>query len=152
MVNVMVRKAKAGKAVDIGGELMRLTNNVISRMHMRERCSENEDEAGEVKNLIKEIAEITGKFNVSDYIWFCKNLDLQGIRKRPVDIRRRFDKMMERIIEEHRDMRSKMKDNSDGGHVEKDLLDILLDISEDESLDIKLSIENIKAFILVTCI
>ncbi|KAL8127575.1 cytochrome P450 93A3-like [Apium graveolens] len=148
MVNVMLKNAKVGKAVDIGAELMRLTNNVISRMLMRERCSENEDEAGEVKNLIKEVAEITGKFNVSDYIWFCKNLDLQGIRKRLVDIRGRFDKMMERIIEEHTDVRRKRKENSNGGHAEKDLLDILLDISEDESLEIKLSRENIKAFIL----
>ncbi|XP_074375462.1 cytochrome P450 93A3-like [Apium graveolens] len=152
MVNVMLKKAKDGKAVDIGGEIMRLSNNVISSMLMRERCSENDDEAGEVRNLIKEVAEIVaqiaGTFNVSDYIWFCKNLDLQGLRKRLVDTRGRFDKMMERIIEEHRDVRRNMKENRDGEHVEKDLLDILLDISEDESLEIKLSRENIKAFIL----
>ncbi|KAL8127576.1 hypothetical protein AgCh_014471 [Apium graveolens] len=75
-------------------------------------------------------------------------MDLQGIKKRLVDIHERFDKIMERIIEEHRELRSKRKENGNGGDVEKDLLDILLDISEDESLEIKLSRENIKAFIL----
>ncbi|KAL8127577.1 hypothetical protein AgCh_014472 [Apium graveolens] len=68
LVNVMLKMSKVGKAVDIGVEHMRHTNNVISRMLMRERCSENEDEAAEVKNLIKEVAEITGKFNLSDYL------------------------------------------------------------------------------------
>ncbi|KAL1822420.1 hypothetical protein ACET3Z_009198 [Daucus carota] len=148
LVKVMLEKSRNGKAVDIGDELMRLTNNIISRMIMRGRSSENEDEAARVKSLIKEVAEITGKFNVSDYIWFCKNLDLQGIKKRLVDIRKRFDKMMERIIEEHIDARLKRGENGNGGEVKKHLLDILLDISEDESLEIKLSRENIKAFIL----
>ena len=93
----------------MGGELIRVTNNTISRMIMSERCSENEDEAGEVRKLIQETAELTGKFNLSDFIWFCKNLDLQGFRKRLKDVRDRFDSMMERIISEHEDARRKMK-------------------------------------------
>ncbi|KAK1366231.1 3,9-dihydroxypterocarpan 6A-monooxygenase [Heracleum sosnowskyi] len=148
IVNVLFQKAKTGEAVDIGCELRRLTNNVISRMIMRVRCSEDEDEAGEVKRLNKDVSDALGKFNLSDHIWFCKNLDLQGMKKKLVKIRGRYDIMMERIIEEHRDARRRKIENGDDGDAEKDLLDILLDISEDESLEIRLSIENIKAFIL----
>ncbi|WOH06507.1 hypothetical protein DCAR_0625935 [Daucus carota subsp. sativus] len=148
MVNVMLTKAKAGVKVDIGAELMRLNSNVLSRMIMRERCSENEDEAGKVKTMIKEVSNVIGIFNLGDYIWFCKKWDLQGIKRKLVNVRGRYDLMMDRIIQEHRDVRRKRKAHGVGSCSEKDLLDILLDISEDETMEIKLSIENIKAFIL----
>ena len=150
MVNVMLTKAKAGVKVDIGAELMRLNSNVLSRMIMRERCSENEDEAGKVKTMIKEVSNVIGIFNLGDYIWFCKKWDLQGIKRKLVNVRGRYDLMMDRIIQEHRDVRRKRKAHGVGSCSEKDLLDILLDISEDETMEIKLSIENIKAFILVS--
>ncbi|PWA50803.1 hypothetical protein CTI12_AA451430 [Artemisia annua] len=137
------QKAKLGKAVDVKGELMKLTNNVISRMLMSERCSEDENETDDMRKLVPEISEITGKFNLADYIWFCKNLDLQGYKKRVKEIHRRFDQLIERIISEHEDERMKK-----GKDEVRDLLDILLNISEDETMEMKLTKENIKAFIL----
>ncbi|XP_057783571.1 cytochrome P450 93A3-like [Salvia miltiorrhiza] len=148
LIRFLARKAGDGKSVDVGRELIRMSNNVISRMIMSERCSEDEDEAGAVRKLIQETAELTGKFNLSDYIWFCKNLDLQGFGKRLKEVRDRFDEMMERIIGEHQNERRKSKDNTKGSEVVKDLLHILLDIAEDESSEVKLTRENIKAFIL----
>ncbi|KAA8517014.1 hypothetical protein F0562_017168 [Nyssa sinensis] len=147
-IESLLKKANAGEAVNVGGELARVTNNVISRMIMSERCSENENDAGEVRKLVQETTELTGKFNLSDSIWFCKNLDLQGFGKRLKDVRDRFDEMMERIIKEHQEARMRKKKIGDGGDAVKDVLDILLDISEDESSEIKLTKENIKAFIL----
>ncbi|PWA69170.1 hypothetical protein CTI12_AA300950 [Artemisia annua] len=118
------QKAKLEKAVDVKGELMKLTNNVISRMLMSERCSEDENETGDMRKLVP---EITGKFNLADYTWFCKNLDLQGYKKRVKEIHRRFDQLIERIISAHKDERMKK-----GKDEVRDLLDILLTISEDE--------------------
>lgn len=143
-VDRVMKSARSGKVIDVGGELIRLTNNVISRMVMSQRCSEKEDEAGEVRKLVQEIAELTGKFNLSDFIWFLKNVDLQGFGKRLKDVRERFDGMMERIIREHEEARSRFMNNNKV----KDLLDIMLDISEDEKSEMKLTRENIKAFIL----
>ncbi|XP_042048010.1 cytochrome P450 93A3-like [Salvia splendens] len=139
---------KDGKSVDIGKELIMMSNNVISRMIMSERCSEDEDEAGAVRKLVQETAELTGKFNLSDYIWFCRNLDLQGFGKRLKEVRDRFDEMMERIIEEHQTARRKSKENVEESEIVKDLLHILLDIAEEGSSEVKLTRENIKAFIL----
>lgn len=147
-VQFLLNKAEAGEAVDVGGQLMRLTNNVISRMTMSERCSENEHDADEVTKLVKAIAELTGKFNLSDFIWFCKNLDLQGLGKRIKEVHDRFDSMLERIVQEHEEARKKEKER-DGAYAVKDLLDIVLDISEDQSAEMRLTRENIKAFILV---
>ncbi|KAL8494117.1 hypothetical protein ACS0TY_025053 [Phlomoides rotata] len=142
LVDCLVRKA--GKSVDMRCELIKMTNNVISRMVMSQRCSGDEDEAGVVRKLIQETVDLTGKFNLSDYVWFCKNLDLQGFGKRLKEVRERFDEMMEKIIDEHQNERRKSKE----GEVVKDLLDILLDKAEDVSSEIKLTRENIKAFIL----
>ncbi|KAK4380436.1 hypothetical protein RND71_002298 [Anisodus tanguticus] len=125
-IELLLQKAKIGEALDIEAELLRVSNNVISRMIMSERCSEDNHEAGSIRKLVQEIAELTGKFNL-------------------------FDKMMERIINEHEEARRKRNYQSkDGGEnvVIKDLLDILLDISEDECSEMKLTRENIKAFIL----
>ncbi|MCD7463374.1 hypothetical protein HAX54_050434 [Datura stramonium] len=152
-IELLQRKAESRESLDIEAELLRVSNNIISRMIMNERCSEDNREAGNIRKFVQEIAELTGKFNLSDYIWFCKNLDLQGFGKRTKDVHRRFDKMMERIINEHEEARRKRssQSNKDGGEndqVIKDLLDILLDISEDECSEMRLTRENIKAFIL----
>lgn len=144
----LLKKANAKESTDVGRQLIRVTNNVISRMTMRQRCSDNEDEADEVRKLVQETAELTGKFNLSDFIWFCKNLDLQGFGRRLKEVRDKFDAIMERIIKEHEEAR-KIKKEMGGGNSVKDLLDILLDISEDDGSEMKLTRENIKAFILV---
>lgn len=72
------------------------------------------------------------KFNLSNFICFCKNSDHIWIIKEREVARR---------------MRKDMGD--DGYNTVKDVLEILLDIAEDESLEIRLTRENVKVFILV---
>ncbi|KAL8225309.1 hypothetical protein R6Q57_017866 [Mikania cordata] len=134
------QKAKDGRFVELEGELMKLTSNVISRMFMSKRCSEEDDEAEDIGKIIAETSEIIGKFNLSDHIWFCKNLDLQGFGRISKDVHSRFDAVVEKIITDHE--KARMQDKG-----VKDLLNIILDIAEDESMEIKLTRENIKAFI-----
>lgn len=147
-LRLMLNKANAKEAVDVGRELIGMTNHVISRMTMSQRASTNEEEADEIRKLVHDVAELTGKFNLQDFIWFCKNLDLQGFGKKLKEVRDKFDKMMERIIKEHEEAR-KINKKTGRDEAPKDLLDILLDISEDESSEMKLTRENIKSFILV---
>ncbi|KAH7512429.1 cytochrome P450 93A3 [Ziziphus jujuba] len=142
-----LRKAEKGEEMEVGAEVIRLTNNIISRMALKRRCSEDEDEAHKVRKLIEEMCELAGRFNASDMFWFCKNLDLQGYGKRLKDVRDGYDRMMEKIMNEHEETRKKKRSQSDEDGV-KDLLDILLDIYEDENSEIKLTRENIKAFIM----
>jgi hypothetical protein len=129
----------------VGVELIRLTNNIISRMALRKRCLENEDDDDKVRKLVEEMCELAGKGNVSEMIWFCKNLDLQGFGKRLKDVRDMYDTMMEKIMKEHEEARKKKELKDDGI---KDVLDILLDIYEDENSEIKMTRENIKGFIM----
>ncbi|OWM82675.1 3,9-dihydroxypterocarpan 6A-monooxygenase [Punica granatum] len=145
-VQFMLRKAKESKEVDVGRELIRMSNNMVSRMLMGQRCSDKDEQADEMRKLVHEVVELTGKFNLTDFIWFCKNLDLQGFKKRLKEVRDRFDSMMERIID-HKLVRRKRKETGGSAEV-KDLLDILLNVAEDENSEMRLSKENIKAFIL----
>lgn len=146
-IKYLSQKATVGKPVELEPELMKMTNNVISRMLMSKRCSDEDDEAGDIRKIVMDIGEVMGTFNLSDHIWFLKNFDLQVVRKRAREIRERFDSLIEKNIREHEEARK----NKETGKV-KDLLNILLDISENESMEIKLTREHIKAFILVILI
>nr|XP_043637685.1 cytochrome P450 93A3-like [Erigeron canadensis] len=141
-IHLISKKTKVGEAVDLGKELMKLTNNVISIMLMGERCMDMEEGVDDVMKLVADMVQAAGNFNLSDYIWLFESLDLQGLGKKVKKLRARFDVMIERIIKEHEEARKH------GGVEVKDLLHILLDIQQDESMEIKLSRENIKAFIL----
>lgn len=146
-MQLMMKKADEVEYIDVGGELMRLTNNIVSRMIMSQRCSGNINEADEVRKVVKETAELTGKFNISDYIGLLRNMDLQRLGTRLKEVRENFQTMMEKIIKEHEEARK--EENGGGDDKVKDLLDILLDISEDESSEIRLTRPDIKAFVLV---
>ncbi|KAK6926914.1 Cytochrome P450 [Dillenia turbinata] len=149
--------SKHGEAVNVTEELMKLTNNVISQMMLGIRCSGMEDEAETARRQVREVTKIFGEFNLADLIWFCKNLDVQGFRKRYEDTHRGYDGLLEKIISDRVDVRKqKRKEEHIRGlqevaqHESLDLLDMLLDILEDEKAEMKLTRENIKAVILVS--
>ena len=137
------KRAESNESVDVGKELKKLTNNIISRMMVSKRCAHNDDEADEITEVVNDSAELVGRFNISDFIWFCKNLDLQGLRRKAKYIHEMFDQVVEKIIKEHQELRK------GDGNASKDLLDILLEISEDESSEFRLTAEHIKAFFMV---
>ncbi|XP_058072640.1 cytochrome P450 93A2-like [Magnolia sinica] len=130
------------KSVNIGEELQLMVGNVIWRMSMSRRCSGNEGEAKEIRMLVNDVSKLQIEFNIADYIGFFRNIDLQGLGKRLEVTHQRFDKKMEEIVREHEEKKEKER-----GESVKDLMDILLEISEDESADMKLTREHIKAFI-----
>nr|AYM55628.1 cytochrome p450 [Croton stellatopilosus] len=142
------KKASVGEPVDVGQQLLRLTNNIISRMFLSERCANNEDESNQITKLVQEIAEISGSFNLSDHIWFLKNIDLQGFGKRVKKIRQTYDTMIERIIAEHEKERKIKQEKGEEGESIKNVLDILLDMYEDDKSEMKLTRDNIKSFVL----
>ncbi|KAL4337745.1 hypothetical protein AHAS_Ahas12G0140900 [Arachis hypogaea] len=154
-LKLLQKKGEAGEAVDVSGEIITLTNSVISRMTMSVRCCAEGGgslvDSEEIRKMVKDITEAARKFNnVLDFIWLFKNWDLHGINKRAKEIKERFDSMIERVIREHELAKKKMKEEGDTGGRVKDLLDILLDILEDNKKidEIQLTKENIKALIL----
>ncbi|MBA0801129.1 hypothetical protein Gohar_011512, partial [Gossypium harknessii] len=144
-IGILLGKSKSGEAVNLTQELLKLTNNVISQMMLSIRCSGTVDQADGFRTLVREVNEIFGEFNVSDIIWFFKNIDVQGFRKRFLDIHNRYDSLLEKIMRDREQLRKNKKPNDDDV---KDFLDIMLDIFEDEHSGVQLTRNHIKALIL----
>ncbi|KFK25089.1 hypothetical protein AALP_AA8G064400 [Arabis alpina] len=136
----VLKKAKAEESVNLGEQLKELTSSIITRMMFRERQSDS-DKREDVIKMVVELNELAGFFNVSETFWFLRRLDLQGLKKRLKNARDKYDVILERIIEEH----ESRKKNDAGA---RNMLDILLDIYEDKNAEMKLTRENIKAFIM----
>ena len=145
--------AGAGAAVDVDAALMGLTGDVVSRMVMSRRWTGDDVDTEEMRAVVAETAELTGTFNLQDYIGVFKHWDVQGLGKRIDAVHRKFDAMMERILTARdAERRRRREEEAAGGEGEagaKDVLDMLFDMHEDEAAEMRLTRDNIKAFMLV---
>uniref|UniRef100_A0A0E0KLZ7 Uncharacterized protein n=1 Tax=Oryza punctata TaxID=4537 RepID=A0A0E0KLZ7_ORYPU len=143
----VVQAAAESEAVDLTRELIRMSNTSIIRMAASTVPGSVTEEAQE---LVKVVAELVGAFNADDYITLCRGWDLQGLGRRAADVHRRFDALLEDMIRHKEEARraKKKADVDDDDGVGKDLLDILLDKAEDGAAEVKLTRDNIKAFIM----
>jgi len=139
-MKLLAKKAKTCEVVNVTEELLKLTNNVISKMML--------GEAEEAREVVRGVTEIFGEFNVSDFIWLFKKVDFQGFGKRIEDLFFKFDTLVERIICTREERRKKRNGESGKGEI-RDFLDILLDCVEDESSEMKIQRVHIKALIMV---
>lgn len=144
-IGVLHDKSKVCESVNVTEELLNLSSNIISQIILSLRCSGTDNEAEGVRTLVREVTQIFGEFNVSDFIWFCRNLDFRGYRKKFEDVHRRYDALLENIITNREIERKK----SGGEYKVKDLLDMMLDALEDKSSEVELTREHIKALVLV---
>lgn len=152
LVGSLSRSACDGAAVDVDAVLMGVTGDIISRMVMSRRWTGDDSTTEEMRSLVAETAELTGTFNLQDYIGMFKHWDVQGLGKRIDAVHRKFDAMMERILtarDAERRCRRKAAADGAGEGDKKDLLDMLFDMHEDEGAEMRLTRDNIKAFMLV---
>ncbi|GER29400.1 cytochrome P450 [Striga asiatica] len=143
-LQTLMHRAELGEIVNVTEELFKLASNVISHMMLSIRCSGTEGDAEAGRTVIRQVMQIFGEFDVADLIWFFKNLDLQGIRKRSEDIQRRYDALLEKII---RDREEERRSHGKGGQA-RDFLDMFLDVMEGGKAEVNFTREHLKALIL----
>ncbi|KAJ1383585.1 Cytochrome P450, partial [Sesbania bispinosa] len=133
-IQTLAVKSKARESVNLSQELLKLSNNIISQMMLSIKSSGTDSQAEQARALVREVTQIFGEFNVSDFIGFFKNMDLQGFKKRAMDIHQRYDALLEKVISDREESRRKPKVDGceDGEEKVKDFLDILLDVSEEK--------------------
>ncbi|KAL2336426.1 hypothetical protein Fmac_010872 [Flemingia macrophylla] len=125
--------------------LSSLSLNVISRMVLGKKYLEESRNAvvspDEFKKMLDELFLLNGVLNIGDFIPWLHFLDLQGYVKRMKALSKKFDRFMEHVLDEHIQRR-----NGVPGYVPKDMVDVLLHLAEDPTLEVKLERHGVKAF------
>ncbi|XP_045826512.1 cytochrome P450 93B16-like [Trifolium pratense] len=151
-IQTLAYKSKAEERVNLTQALIKLSNNIISRMMLSIETSGTDSQAEQARALVREVTQIFGEFNISDFIGIFKNFDLQGFKKRALDIHKRYDALLEKIISDREVLRKKTKiiegGCENGEERLKDFLDMLLDVSEEKDREVNFTRNHIKSLIL----
>ncbi|CAL9003874.1 unnamed protein product [Prunus brigantina] len=139
-----LESATRKEMVDVGAELMRLTNNSICRMAMSTSCSENGEEAEKIRELVKESFELAAKVCFGDVLGPLKRLGFWVYGKQLMDVTMGYDKLLEGMLKQHEER----AEREGWDREDKDLMDILLKAYQDDKAEVKISRTHVKAFLL----
>ena len=129
--------------------ISRFTLSIISRIVLGEKYFSESSTVRleEFQEMLDEIFLLHGVLNIGDWIPWIAFLDLQGYVKRMKALREKLDRFQDDMLEKHRAKRE--ADDSGGA---KDMVDMLLRLADDPDLEVKLPIDGVKAFTLVSLI
>ena len=132
---------KKKQVLDMSSELMKLTNNSTCRVVMSIRCSDDNDEAEKIRQLVKETTEVSAKVSFGDVLGPLRFLAFWFYGKQAVDVILTYDEILERVLKQH----------EENPNVEnEDFVDILLKVYRDDKAEFKINRTHLKAFLLVS--
>ncbi|KAF8043833.1 hypothetical protein BT93_A1979 [Corymbia citriodora subsp. variegata] len=132
---------QVGEPCDLSTKLTAMTNNMLCRMAMSRRCSKSDDQAHEIREIVRDTMACGARLSFAEVHGPLKHVDLFGNGKRLRTALRRFDVLVEQIIKEY-------EDESGEASEEKDVMDILLETYRDPNAEIRLTRDQIKHFFL----
>ncbi|KAJ1690422.1 hypothetical protein LUZ63_014577 [Rhynchospora breviuscula] len=142
MIDLVSSKHTLGP-IDMTDVLSFLAKQTISRISIGQ-LSGKEDWYKEIQAVIKECSLMMGSFNPGDFFaWLPWLSHVTGLEQKLNRTCEWCDRVLDTIIEERA---KKLR----GGEREECFVDIMLNLMEDESTDIKLGRDNIKAIIMDT--
>ncbi|KAK2439459.1 cytochrome P450 CYP736A12 [Trifolium repens] len=117
----LVKKSSSlGEVVDLSEFVHNVIMDIVYKMVLG--CSV--DEEFDLKGQIQQGMELSGAFNLSDYVPFLGVFDLQGLKRKYKRTSKAMDQVLEKIIKEHE--QSSHVQNEEKKH--KDFVDILLSL------------------------
>ncbi|XP_042023600.1 trimethyltridecatetraene synthase-like [Salvia splendens] len=135
----------SGRAFLLKDCLSTVSLNVISRMVLGRRYLDGSENAvvspEEFKKMLDELFLLNGVLNIGDLIPYVNFLDLQGYVKRMKVVSKKFDRFLEHVLDEHEARRRET-----AGYTSRDMVDVLLELAEDPTLEVKLERHGVKAF------
>uniref|UniRef100_A0A2K1Z3U4 Cytochrome P450 n=1 Tax=Populus trichocarpa TaxID=3694 RepID=A0A2K1Z3U4_POPTR len=132
------------EVVDLSEEIMTLTNNITYRMVMSARCSGQDNDVEKCVGLVRESFQLVAKMTLANLLGPLRKVGVFFFGEQLLDVPRRFDELLERIMEEHEE-----RARRDGGEIEnKDLMDIVLEAHHDKDAEVKISRTQMKSFFL----
>jgi hypothetical protein len=122
LVQAVASSATSGEVVDVSGALYRFAHDVICRVVCGRHSREEEGRSELFRELIKENAALMGGFRVGDYFpalaWADALLPGAGGGTRARRNSRRWDELLEKVVQEHEGRRGGRGDD-DGGTEEQ---------------------------------
>ncbi|XP_074575759.1 flavonoid 3',5'-hydroxylase 1-like [Curcuma longa] len=145
MLQGMLSAGSEGKPVAVAASLIYTMANMIGRVILSRRVFEEQGTASnEFKDMVVELMTLAGQFNIGDFIPAVAWLDLQGLEGTMRRVHKRFDAVLERMVEEHAATRKERRGSPD-------LLDVLMErqsAAPAAAKEEKLTPNNIKALLL----
>ena len=141
MLRGLREASSAGRVVRLRSHLQMMTLGVISRMVLGKKYIQGEAAAAEFREIVDELFALNGVFNIGDFVPCLDWLDLQGYVGRMKRASKMFDQFLNHILDEH-DQRRRLEGE---GFVVRDMVDVLLQLAGDPSLEVQLSRNNVKA-------
>ncbi|KAF5179386.1 Cytochrome p450, partial [Thalictrum thalictroides] len=128
---------------DLSKILAQYANDVLCRAAFGRDFSEGgESDQHGFQKMLEEYQILLGGFSLGEYFPSMEWINtLTGTKSRLINTFRRFDNFFNEIIEEHQNPKRIKQEH-------KDLVDVLLDLQKGETLDMALTMDNIKAVIL----
>ncbi|XP_027336594.1 cytochrome P450 71A1-like isoform X2 [Abrus precatorius] len=135
-------KGSCQGTVDLSKMLGLYANDVLCRVAFGRGFSEGGDyQRHGFQKMLDEYQELLGGFSVGDFFPSLEFIhSLTGMKSRLQDTSRRFDQLFDQILNEH------IGSNKIQEH--KDLVDVLLEVQKNDSDEMPLTTDNIKAIIL----
>ncbi|OMO66616.1 Cytochrome P450 [Corchorus capsularis] len=143
LLRQLVQSAAKTEVVDVSALLTKLANNTICRMVMSTSCSEEDDEAEKIRNVLKKSFGLVGKMCLADSLGPFKKLGFWLFSKEVNEVTSAYDELLEKLLMEHE---VKAKNYNDIEDHNKDLMDILLKVYHDENAEFKITRAQMKAF------
>ncbi|XP_058092527.1 cytochrome P450 71AU50-like [Magnolia sinica] len=140
LVQSLKDSAQTHEMVDLTMKVSSLSTSVTCRTVLGKKYTDESFDKRGFKGVIDDLSAIVGAFNIADYIPYVGRLDLQGLRRRVVAIRKVFDDFFEKIIDEHVADRNGKRD--------RDFIDSMLSFMESEENEFQFDRSNMKALIL----
>ena len=134
-----------GLPINLSKKIFSLTYGIISRAAFGNKCKDQETFA----SIVQEIIKLASGFCLADMYPSFRVLQLiSGMRQKLGTLHQKNDKILQGIINEHRERLEKGKKGD--GEAKEDLITVLLKIQELGDLEFPLTDKDIKAIIWVS--
>ncbi|KAH8515188.1 hypothetical protein H0E87_003877 [Populus deltoides] len=143
MIEKISKAALASKPFNLTEAMLSLTSTAICRTAFGKRCEDGGIEGSRFHALLNETQALFAMFYLSDYFPYMGWVDrLTGLAHRLEKNFREFDVFYQQIIDELLDPERPKPDH-------EDILDVLLQIYKDRTFKVQLTLDHIKAILMV---
>ncbi|AES94842.1 putative premnaspirodiene oxygenase [Medicago truncatula] len=137
-------KSFAGSKINLTTRIFSVINSIILRAALGDKSEDQE----EFVSLIRKAVAVSSGLELIDLFPSMKLIHvLTGMKKNVEKIHKRVDKILDNVVRKHQEKRARGNEGNKSEIEKEDLVDVLLRVQQSGSLDVQLTINNIKAVI-----